>query len=100
MGNNNHIVVNQKLCGFQGCVRERLVVIEPVMSPQKFRSFTSQFFSQASQNITVKVRVHRSLRWNKFIDEFSKFVNIVCRFDGAWSLWTFIFNSYSTGLET
>jgi hypothetical protein len=32
----------------------------------KFRSFSSHIFFQASQNITVNVRVDRSVRRNKF----------------------------------
>jgi hypothetical protein len=39
---------------------------EPVVVVPKFRSFSSHIFSQASQNVTVKVRVHCSVRRNKF----------------------------------
>jgi hypothetical protein len=39
---------------------------EPVVVAQKFRSFSSHIFSEASQNVTVKVRVDRSVRRNKF----------------------------------
>jgi hypothetical protein len=42
-------------------VMKEAVVVEP-----KFRSFSSHIFSQASQNFTVKVRVDRSVRRNKF----------------------------------
>jgi hypothetical protein len=38
---------------------------EPVMVAPKFRSFSSHIFSQASQNVTVKVRVDHSVRKNK-----------------------------------
>jgi hypothetical protein len=65
MGNNNH-VVSHKLCGFQGCVSRCIAVMEPVVVAPKFRSFSSHLFSQASQNITVKVRVDCSVRRTKF----------------------------------
>jgi hypothetical protein len=66
MGNNNH-VVSHRLCGFQRCLNRRVVVMkEPVVVTPKFRSFSSHIFSQASQNITVKVRVYHSARRNKF----------------------------------
>jgi hypothetical protein len=39
---------------------------EPVVDAPKFRSFSSHIFSQASQNITLKVRVDRGVRRNKF----------------------------------
>jgi hypothetical protein len=42
-------------------VMKELVAVAP-----KFRSFSSHIFSQASQNVTVKVRVDRSVRRNKF----------------------------------
>jgi hypothetical protein len=67
IGKNNHVIVSHKLCGFQGCVGGRVVVMKElvVVSP-KFRSFSLHIFSQASQNITVKVRVDHSVRRNKF----------------------------------
>jgi hypothetical protein len=39
---------------------------EPVVVVPKFWSFSSHIFSQASQNIIVKVRVDCSVRRNKF----------------------------------
>jgi hypothetical protein len=67
MGNDNHVVVSHKLCGFQGRVGGHVVVImEPVVVAPKFWSFSSQIFFQASQNITVKIRVDCSVRRNKF----------------------------------
>jgi hypothetical protein len=67
MGNDNHVVLSHKLCGFQGhvggCV---LVMKEPDVVVPKFRSFLSHIFSQVSQNVTVKVRVDCSVRRNKF----------------------------------
>jgi hypothetical protein len=39
---------------------------EPVVVAPKFRSFSSDIFSQASQNDIVKVRVDRNVRRNKF----------------------------------
>jgi hypothetical protein len=39
---------------------------EPVVVAPKFQSFSSHIFSQASQNVTVEVRVGRSVRTNKF----------------------------------
>jgi hypothetical protein len=63
MGN----VVSHKLCGFQGRVGERAVVMkESVVVAPKLRSFSSHIFSQAPQNFTVKIRVDRSVRRNKF----------------------------------
>jgi hypothetical protein len=67
MGNNNHVVVSLKLCGFQGRVGGRIVVMkEPIVVAPKFRPFSSHIFFQASQNVTVKVRDDRSVRRNKF----------------------------------
>jgi hypothetical protein len=67
MGNDNHVVVSYKLCGFHGRVGWRVVMMkEPVVVAPKFWSFSSHIFSQASQNVTVKVRVHRSVRRSKF----------------------------------
>jgi hypothetical protein len=40
---------------------------EPVVVAPKFWSFSSQIFSQASQNVTVKLRVDHSVRRNKFM---------------------------------
>jgi hypothetical protein len=68
MGNENHVVGSHKLCGFQGCVGGRIVVMkEPVVVVPKFQSFLSHIFSQASQNVTVKARVDCSVRRNKFM---------------------------------
>jgi hypothetical protein len=39
---------------------------EPVMVAPKFWSSSSHIFSQASENVTVKVRVDCSVRRNKF----------------------------------
>jgi hypothetical protein len=69
MGNDNHVVVRHKLCGFQGHVGVRVVMVkEPLVVAPKFRSFSLHIFSQVSQNVTVrvKVRVDRSVRRNKF----------------------------------
>jgi hypothetical protein len=69
MGNDNHVVVSHKLCGFQWRVgRDVFVMKEPVVVAPKIRSFSSHTFLQASQNITVRVqiRVDRSVRRNKF----------------------------------
>jgi hypothetical protein len=65
MGNDNRVVVSYKLCGFQGCLGRRDVVMEPVVVVPKFRSFSSHIFSQASQNVTVKLRADHSVRRNK-----------------------------------
>jgi hypothetical protein len=65
MGNDNHVVVSHKLCGFQGRVGGRVVLMkEPVMVVPKFQSFLSHIFCHASQNVTVlvKVRVDHSIR--------------------------------------
>jgi hypothetical protein len=40
--------------------------MEPVMVAPKFLSFLPHIFSQASQNVTVKVRVDCSVGRNKF----------------------------------
>jgi hypothetical protein len=67
MRNDNHVVVSHKLCGFQGHVGGHTVMMkEPVVVAPKFWSFSSHIFSQASQNVTVKVRVDHSARRNKF----------------------------------
>jgi hypothetical protein len=68
VGNDNHVVVSYKLCGFQGSVGRHIFVMkEPVVVAPKFKSFSSHVFFQASQNVTVKVRVDCSVRWNKFM---------------------------------
>jgi hypothetical protein len=67
MGSNNHVVVSHKLSGFQGRVGRRVVMMkEAVVVARNFRYFSSHIFSQASQNVTIKVRVDRSVRRNKF----------------------------------
>jgi hypothetical protein len=67
MGNDNHVVVSHKFCGFQGCVGRHVVVMkEPLVVTMKFCSFLSHIFSQASQNITVNVRIDCSAKRNKF----------------------------------
>jgi hypothetical protein len=66
-GNDNRVAVSHKPCGFQGRMGGRVVMMkEPVMVAPKFRSFSSHIFSQASQKVTVKVRVDHSVRKNKF----------------------------------
>jgi hypothetical protein len=58
MGNDNHVAVSHKLCGFQGRVSGSTVVMkEPVVVVPKFRSSSLHIFSQASQNITVKLEL-------------------------------------------
>jgi hypothetical protein len=57
MGNDNHDVVSHKLCGFQGSVGGHVLLMEPVVVMPEFRFFSSQIFSQASQNVTVKVEL-------------------------------------------
>jgi hypothetical protein len=67
MGNDNHVIASHKLCGFQKRVSAHVVVMkEPVVVAPKFRSFSSHIFSQASQNVIVKVRVDCSVRRKKF----------------------------------
>jgi hypothetical protein len=67
VGNDNHVVVSHKLCGSQGRVGGCVVVIkEPIVVVPKLLSFSSHIFSQASQNVTVKVRADRSVRGNRF----------------------------------
>jgi hypothetical protein len=67
MGNDDHVVVSHRLCDFQGRVDGHVVMMkEPVVVALKFRSFLSHIFSQASQNVTVKIRVDCSVRRNKF----------------------------------
>jgi hypothetical protein len=63
MWNDNHVVVSYKLCGVGGHI---VMMKEPVVVAPKFRSFLSHIFSQASQNVTVKVRVDRSVKRNQF----------------------------------
>jgi hypothetical protein len=40
--------------------------MEPVVVVPEFLSFSSHILSQASQNVAVRVRVHHSVRRNKF----------------------------------
>jgi hypothetical protein len=68
MWNNNHVGVCHKLCGFQGHVGRCIVVTkEPAVAVPKFWSFSTHIFSQASQNVTVKVRVDRGVRRKKLM---------------------------------
>jgi hypothetical protein len=66
MGNDKHVVVSHKLCGFQRRVGGRVVVKEPVVVAPKFQSFSLHIFSQESQNVTVNVRADRIVMRNKF----------------------------------
>jgi hypothetical protein len=67
MGNDNHVVVSHELCGFQELVGRCVVVMmEPVVVAPKFQFFSLHIFSQASQNVTVRVRVDRRIKRNKF----------------------------------
>jgi hypothetical protein len=68
MGNDNHVVFSQKLCGFQGrvCGRARCRDEEASCCCAKASVFLWHIFSQASQNVTVNVRVDRHFRRNKF----------------------------------
>jgi hypothetical protein len=68
MGNDNCVVDSHKLCGFQECVGGHIVMMkEPVVVAPNFWSLLSHIFSQASQNVTVKVRVGHSVRRNRFM---------------------------------
>jgi hypothetical protein len=62
----NHVAVSHKLCGFQQRVGGCVVAMEPVVVAQNFPTFLSHVSSQASQNVTVTVRVDRSVTSNKF----------------------------------
>jgi hypothetical protein len=57
MGNNNHVVVSHKLCGFQGHVGGHICHDGSSCGCTKVPVFSSHIFSQASQNVTVKVGV-------------------------------------------
>jgi hypothetical protein len=68
MRNDNHVVVSLKLCGFQGHVDGHVFMMkEPVVVVPKFPSSSSHIFSRVSQNVTVEIRVDRSVRRNKFM---------------------------------
>jgi hypothetical protein len=67
MGNDNHVVLGHKFCGFQGYVAGGVVVTkEPIVFVQKFPIFASHICSQVPQNFAVKVRVDRRVKRNKF----------------------------------
>jgi hypothetical protein len=66
MGNDNQVVVSHKVFGFQGRVVGHIVVMEPVVVVPKFQFFSAHFLSSISKH-TVKVRVDRSVRRNKFM---------------------------------
>jgi hypothetical protein len=77
IGNDNH-VVGHKLCGFQWSVGGRVVMKEPVVVAPKFRSFSSITDPNGDcEQMDCSVTV--------FVDEFSNFINILCRFAGVWS---------------
>jgi hypothetical protein len=66
MGNDKHVVVSHKLCGFQGHVGRHIVMMkDPAVVAPKFWSFSPHIFPQASQNITVKVRVDHNVKVKK-----------------------------------
>jgi hypothetical protein len=81
MGNDNH-VVSHKLCGFQGHVGGRIVVIKEqcgtcsdflLRSPANSITDPNGVCSRMDCSVTV------------FMDEFSNFFNIFYRFVAAWS---------------
>jgi hypothetical protein len=68
MENGNHVFVSHKLCGFQGRVGRHVVMSqEPVVVTPNFQYFSSYIFEKASQKVTVKVRVDRKVRRNRFM---------------------------------
>jgi hypothetical protein len=80
MGNDNHVVVSHKLCGFQGHVgRHDVMMKEPVVVVPKFRSFSS---------ITDPSGVCELMDCSAavLVDEFSNFFNIFLSF--CWCLFT------------
>jgi hypothetical protein len=62
MGNDNHVVVSLNSVVFSAAAMK-----EPVLVAPKFQSFSLHILSQTSQYVTVKVKVGRSVRRNKFM---------------------------------
>jgi hypothetical protein len=65
MGKDNHLVVSHKSVVFRNVGGHVLVKKLAVVAPQSW-SFLLHILSQASQNVTVMVRVDRSVKRNKF----------------------------------
>jgi hypothetical protein len=62
--------------------RNIVMMKEPVVVGQGSGLSYSRF---SLENATVKFGVHDSVRRNKFVNEFSKLLNIISRFAAAWS---------------
>jgi hypothetical protein len=87
MGNDNHVVVSHKLCGFQGSVGGRV----DMMKEQCVACSTFLLRSPVNlHNDPNDVCELMDCSTMVFANEFSKFFNIFCRFAGAWSLSTFV----------
>jgi hypothetical protein len=68
MENDSHVVVKSQTLWFSElCEWARCRDEEAGCGCAKVPVFSSHIFSQASQNVTVKVRVDRSVRRNKFM---------------------------------
>jgi hypothetical protein len=82
MGNDNHVVVSHKLCGIQGRVGGRVVVMEQCGACSNFllRSHGKL------HNYTIGVCELVDCSATVFVDEFLNFFNIFCLSAGDWSL--------------
>jgi hypothetical protein len=91
------MIQKNKLCSFQGRVNGHIVMMEQCRA-------CSNFLSDLQVNsITDPRRVCKLMDCSAtvFIEEFSNFLNIFCRFAGAWLPWTFVvFSWHLTSLET
>jgi hypothetical protein len=76
MGNYNHFVVSQKLCGFQGYVGGCVVVMEAVVVAPKVQSLSSI----TDPNGVCKLMDCLAV---VLMDEFSNCLNIFCHFAGT-----------------
>jgi hypothetical protein len=81
MGNDNQVVASHKLCGFQGRVGGRVVVMEQCSACSDF------LYDLLANSLTDPNGVCELMDCSAtvFVDEFSNFFNIFCRFAGAWS---------------
>jgi hypothetical protein len=81
MGSDNHVVVSQKLCGFQGRVGGCTVMMEQCGACSNFL-LSLLANSVSDPNGVCEVMDCLTM---VFVDEFLNFSNIFCCFAGAWS---------------
>jgi hypothetical protein len=82
MGNDNHVVVSHKLCGFQGRMGGRVVMMK-----EQCGACSNFLLRSPANSITEPSGVCKLMDCSvtDFMDEFSNIFNIFCHSGGAWS---------------